>query len=252
VHLTGSASTSGSDETITTGSNGTYSSGPIAAGTYQITASASGYNPSTITANLASGAALSKNLVLTASSSPPPPPPKTGPTTGTITGKIVKDDTTVPLVGATIAYSGGNTITNSTGSYTLANVPAGSIKITASITGYASKSQTVTVTAGATTAANFALIPQCVASTVNPSVTMCLPTANSTVLNPVHVIGLTTDSHTVMLTQIWVDGKKVKEISGKSINVTVPMTTGITHRVTVQAVDNINQVFKQSVNVTVH
>jgi len=87
---------------------------------------------------------------------------------------------------------------------------------------------------------------------VNPSVTMCLPTANSTVLNPVHVIGLTTDSHTVTLTQIWVDGKKVKEVNGNSINASVPMTTGVTHRVTMQAVDNINQIFKQSVYVTVH
>jgi hypothetical protein len=110
----------------------------------------------------------------------------------------------------------------------------------------------VAVTAGATTSANFALIPICVASSVNPSVTMCLPTANSTVLNPVHVIGLTTDSHTVLVTQIWVDGKKVKEISGSSINVNISMTTGITHRVTVQAIDNINQVFKQAVYVTVH
>lgn len=252
VHLTGSASTSGSDETITTGSNGAYNSGPIAAGTYQITASASGYNPSTLTASLPSGATLSKNLVLTASSSAPPPPPKTGPTTGTIAGKVVKDDTTVPLVGATIAYSGGSTVTNSSGSYTLANVPAGSIKITASNKGYTSRSQTVTVTAGATTSASFSLIPTCVASSVNPSVTMCLPTANSTVLNPVHVIGLTTDSHTVLRTQIWVDGKKVKEISGNSINANISMTTGITHRVTVQAVDNINQVFKQAVYVTVH
>lgn len=252
VHLTGSASTSGSDETITTGSNGAYSSGPIAAGTYQITASASGYNPSTLTASLASGATLSRNLVLTTSSSPPPPPPNTTPTTGTVIGRVLKDDTTIPLVGATIAYSGGKALTNSTGNYTLSNVPAGSIKITASINGYTSKGQTVAVTAGATASANFALIPKCVAGTVNPSVTMCLPTANSTVLNPVHVIGLTTDSHTVLLTQIWVDGKKVKEVSGNSINVNISMTTGITHRVTVQAVDNINQVFKQAVYVTVH
>ncbi|PYV83297.1 MAG: hypothetical protein DMG93_09070, partial [Acidobacteria bacterium] len=185
-------------------------------------------------------------------SSPPPPPPKTNPGTGIISGQVFKDDTTAPLTGATVSYTGGSAVTNSSGNYSLANVPAGSIKITASINGYTSKGQTVAVTAGATTSANFALIPTCVASTVNPSVTMCLPTANSTVLNPVHVIGLTTDSHTVLLTQIWVDGKKVKEISGSSINANISMTTGITHRVTVQAIDNINQVFKQAVYVTVH
>src|SRR5439155_11491226 len=97
VQLTGSASTSGSDETIMTGSNGAYSSGPIAAGTYQITASASGFNPSMVTASLVSGETLNQNLVLTTSSSPPPPPPKTNPVTGIISGQVFKDDTTAPL-----------------------------------------------------------------------------------------------------------------------------------------------------------
>ncbi len=254
VQLTGSSSASGSDEVVTTGSNGVFNSGAIPAGTYQITASATGYNPSTVTVGLTGGATRTQNLVLSASSStPPPPPPKTTPGTGTITGQVVKDDTTVPLVGATVAYSGGSTTSNSSGGYTLSNVPGGSpVSVTAFLNGYVSSSASITVASGVTSTAGFALIPICAAGTVNPSVTMCLPGANASVLNPVHVLAKTTDSHPIALIQIWVDGKKVYEAKAASIDTHASMIVGTTHRVTVQAVDSINQIFKQSVIVTVH
>ncbi|HEY4052098.1 MAG TPA: carboxypeptidase regulatory-like domain-containing protein, partial [Terriglobales bacterium] len=82
VQLTGSSSASGSDETVTTGSGGLYNSGPIPSGTYQVIASATGYNPSTVSAGLTSGATLTQNLILTASS-----------IAGTITGRVLRDDT---------------------------------------------------------------------------------------------------------------------------------------------------------------
>lgn len=82
--------------------------------------------------------------------------------------------------------------------------------------------------------------------------TICLPTANSNVLNPVHIISKVTDSHTVTYTQVWVDGVKAYQVQANSINTHVSMSTGVTHRVTVQAIDNINQIFKQTVYVTVH
>jgi hypothetical protein len=253
VQLTGSSSASGSDETVTTGSSGVFNSGAIAAGTYQVTASASGYNPSTVIAGLKSGATLTQNVILSPSSSPPPPPPKTTPGTGTITGQVVKDDTTVPLVGAKVAYGGGSTTTNSSGAYTLSNVPAGSsVSVTVSFNGYVSSSALVTVVSGGTSTSKFALTPTCVAGSVNPSVTMCLPGANASVLNPVHVLAKTTDSHPISLIQIWVDGKKVYEAKAISVDTHESMTVGTTHRVTVQAIDSINQTFKQSVTVTVH
>jgi hypothetical protein len=252
VQLTGSSSASGSDETVTTGSNGAFNSGAIPAGTYQITASATGYNPSTVIAGLKSGATLTQNVLLSPSSSPPPPPPKTTPGTGTITGQVVKDDTTVPLAGATVAYSGGSTVTTSSGAFTLSNVPSGSpVTVTASLKGYANSSKAITVASGGTSTAAFALVPSCVAGTVDPSVTMCLPNANATVLNPVHVLAKTTDSHPISQIQIWVDGKKVYQASANSIDTHESMTVGTTHRVTVQAVDSIGQTFKQSVTVTV-
>jgi hypothetical protein len=173
-------------------------------------------------------------------------------TTGTITGQVTKDDTAVALAGATVAYSGGSTSTNSSGFFTLSNVPAGSVSVTASLAGYQVMSKPASVTSGGTGTLNFALLPNCSINTADPSVTICLPTANSTVLNPVHIIAKATDSHPVNNLQVWVDYVKVYQLSGASLNANLSMSTGVTHRVTVQATDNINQVIKQTLYVNVH
>jgi hypothetical protein len=178
----------------------------------------------------------------------------TGPSTtaGTITGQVTRDDTTVALPGATVAYSGGSTSTNSSGAFTLSNVPAGNVSVAALIGGYQIMNKPATVTAGATGTLNFALLPNCTINTADPSVTICLPSANSTVLNPVHVIAKATDSHPVNNLQVWVDYVKRYQLSGGSLNANISMSTGVTHRVTIQATDNINQVVKQTLYVTVH
>jgi hypothetical protein len=253
VQLTGSASAGGSDETITTGSTGSYASGAIPAATYQVTASAAGYNASTATVSLGSGATLTQNFALNASGSPAPSPTPKISGTGTVTGQVLKDDTTIPLVGAKVAYSGANTTTNSSGAYTLSNLPAGSaLTISASQTGYNNASKSVTVSPGATSKVSFALTPTCIASTTNPSVTVCEPITNTAVLNPVHIIAMTNDSHTVTYTQIWVDGVKNYQVAAKSVDTHLLMTTGVSHRLTVQALDDAGQIFKTTVYVTVH
>jgi carboxypeptidase family protein/Big-like domain-containing protein/calcineurin-like phosphoesterase family protein len=250
VHFLGSASTSALDETITTDATGKYATGSIPGGTYQVTASATGYSSSTVTASLGSGATVTQNFVLTASANP-----KTntgGTTTATITGKVVKDDTAVGLSGATVSYTSGSTVTNTSGAYALTNVPAGTpVTVSASQPGYAAASSTVTVVAGAPTTLNFSLLPNCTISTTNLTVTLCEPTANSTVLNPVHIIAKATDSMAVNHLEVWVDGTKVYQVSGGSINANVSMSRGATHRITVQAVDNASHVFKQTVYATV-
>lgn len=264
VHLVGSASTSAFDETVTTDATGKYASGSIPGGTYQVTASASGYSSSTVTASLASGATVTQSFELAPTASPTPNTSggSTGGSSGggsggststsTITGQIVKDDTTVGLAGATVSYSGGSTSTNSSGAYTLSNVPGGSaITVTAAEAGYASASQTTTTTAGATSTLNFSLLPNCTINTTNLTVTICEPAANSTVLNPVHIIAKATDSTSVNHLEVWIDGAKKYQVSGGSINAYVSMSTGVTHRITVQAVDNSNQIFKQTVYATV-
>lgn len=336
VQLTGSSSASAQDETATTDASGNYSSGSVAGGTYQMTASATGYAASSATVSLTAGATVTQNFALTPSSTPPPQSasvsvtsitPNSGPTTGgtvvniaganfvagasvtvgsaaaavssvtstsisatvppgtagsanvsvtnpngagtatltggfnytgpstttgTITGQVTRDDTTVALPGATVAYSGGSTSTNSSGAFTLSNVPAGNVSVAASIGGYQIMNKPATVTAGATGTLNFALLPNCTINTADPSVTICLPSANSTVLNPVHIIAKATDSHPVNNLQVWVDYVKRYQLSGGSLNANISMSTGVTHRVTIQATDNINQVVKQTLYVTVH
>jgi hypothetical protein len=174
-----------------------------------------------------------------------------GTTGGAITGQVFKNDTSVAVPGATVTYSGGNTVTNSNGSFTLSNVPAGSTTVTASANGFQPMSNTAPVITGGTTTLNFALLPNCSPSTVNPSVTVCLPAANSTVLSPVHIIAKATDSYPVSNLQVWVDYAKVSQTPGGSLDANITMSTGVTHRITVQATDSVNQVFKQTLYVTV-
>src|SRR5438105_7863654 len=88
----------------------------------------------------------------------------------------------------------------------------------------------------------------CTLSTVSPSVTICTPTANSTVSSPVHIVAGTTDSKTVQFIQIYVDGVKKYEVKAKSLDTSLPMSAG-THRLTVQAYDGTY--FKQTIYITV-
>jgi VCBS repeat-containing protein len=80
-------------------------------------------------------------------------------------------------------------------------------------------------------------------------VTICQPGANTTVSSPVQVIAGTTDTRTVTLMQIYLDGKKVYEVKASSLNTSLTMSAG-THRLTVQAYDG--SWFKQTINITVH
>jgi galactose oxidase-like protein/carboxypeptidase family protein len=76
----------------------------------------------------------------------------TAPATGTITG-LVTNAAGAALAGATVSGGGVTTTTSSTGSYTLANVPAGEVQITASKSGYNSVSEFVSVSSGSTSTA---------------------------------------------------------------------------------------------------
>src|SRR5438876_5268559 len=88
----------------------------------------------------------------------------------------------------------------------------------------------------------------CTLSTVSPSVTICTPTANSTVTSPVHIVAGTTDSKTMRYIPIYVDEVKKYEIKTKSLDTSLAMAAG-THRLTVQAYDGTY--FKQTIFITV-
>ncbi|HZD93737.1 MAG TPA: galactose oxidase-like domain-containing protein, partial [Candidatus Sulfotelmatobacter sp.] len=70
---------------------------------------------------------------------------------GTVTGKVT-NTVGAPIQGASVSSGGNEAITGADGAYTL-EVPAGSANITAALGGYQSASETVSVTAGQSTAA---------------------------------------------------------------------------------------------------
>jgi phospholipase C len=91
----------------------------------------------------------------------------------------------------------------------------------------------------------------CTLSTTNPSVTICAPGDGATVTSPVNVVAGTTDSNTVTKMEIYLDGVGVYGVAANQLNASIPISSSGTHRVAVQAWDNIGQVFKSVVNVTV-
>jgi TonB-linked SusC/RagA family outer membrane protein len=78
---------------------------------------------------------------------------------GTITGRAVSKETNVPLADARVLALGTNAAatTNQDGKYTLTNVRAGVVELQVLHVGYSTLKKTVTVTAGATTTADFEL-----------------------------------------------------------------------------------------------
>jgi len=78
-------------------------------------------------------------------------------TTGVASGRVTRASDGTGIAGATVSSSFGSATTDSTGGFTLANLPPGNVPLTASATGFTSQSKTVTIIAGQATTANFAL-----------------------------------------------------------------------------------------------
>jgi PKD repeat protein len=128
----------------TTDTNGSYTLGNIDAGSYTVTASASGYLSQQKNATVSAGndTTLAFALVKTATY---------------IGGQVTDAASGLAISGATVSFSLGSTTTNATGAYQLDNVPPGTYTLTASASGYSSVNQNVVVTAGTPATANFAL-----------------------------------------------------------------------------------------------
>lgn len=85
--------------------------------------------------------------------------------TGTITGRVVERTTQRPLVGVAVFVTGteNSTVTGTDGRFSMTGVPAGAQRVTASMIGYATLQQDVTVIAGATASIEFVLESQALA-----------------------------------------------------------------------------------------
>ena len=82
------------------------------------------------------------------------------PTTGQVSGTVVDAGTSAPLEGVSVTDGVRSTTTDAQGSYVLAGLPAGTYTIEAALASYVTSSQSVSVTAGETTAADFSLEPE--------------------------------------------------------------------------------------------
>jgi hypothetical protein len=142
------ATVSYSGGSATTDSVGHYTLANAPTGTYNVTAAASGFASKSQSVTVTQNATTTSNFALAASS---------GTGTGTVTGKITNISTGGAISGASVSWSGGSTTSNTSGIYTLSNVTAGTIAVTAFKTGYLSRTVNVTVNSGATTTANIAI-----------------------------------------------------------------------------------------------
>ena len=81
---------------------------------------------------------------------------------GSIRGQVVDSVTQQALIGATVLIQGQprQTATGADGNFTLSDVPAGTVVLKVTRIGFGPQTKSVTVTAGATAEARFALVPQ--------------------------------------------------------------------------------------------
>ncbi|HEX5727455.1 MAG TPA: SusC/RagA family TonB-linked outer membrane protein [Longimicrobiaceae bacterium] len=83
---------------------------------------------------------------------------------GTVRGTVTDATTQRPLPGVRVAVANSTraAVTDAAGAYALPGVPAGTVRLRAQVLGYSAGEQTVTVAAGGTATANFALAPSAI------------------------------------------------------------------------------------------
>jgi hypothetical protein len=138
------ATVTGGGLTSVTNSSGAYALTNVPAGLITLTASAAGFQPATESVTVAAGNNTTASPMTLTSN------------LGNVTGKVT-DTSNNPIVGASVSFGGGNVTTDTTGTYNFTSIPAGTIQLVASATGFQSVTQNVTVTGAQTTTANFTL-----------------------------------------------------------------------------------------------
>ena len=144
--------------TMTSDSTGDYILSGLTEGSYEVTASKSGYSSQTFTVNVGPGGTPTQNFQLILAP-------------GTITGTVKDMVTSTGIGGASVACTGSPSCTGTTsasdGTYTL-TVPPGTYTITASASGYATGSiSNVVVSTGNATPEDFELATAAGLSVVN-------------------------------------------------------------------------------------
>ena len=140
------ATVSAGSRTTTTDASGEYTIADVLPGSYDVVASKSGYESSSVTVTVLEGNTAIGNLSLTWIIVP-----------GTITGTVSDAEDDSPIAGATVRDGTRTTTTGASGEYVIADVPPGTYAVTASKSGYESSTSIVTVVSGGTAVMNFSL-----------------------------------------------------------------------------------------------
>ena len=138
------ATVSAAGLTTSTADDGSYALNNLPAGSTTIKASLTGFQSGSTTVTVVAATTTAAPAITLVSGS------------GSITGSV-KTTAGAAIAGASVGFGGGTATTDANGNYTLTGVPVGTVQLVASASGFQSVTQSVTVSGGATSTANFTL-----------------------------------------------------------------------------------------------
>jgi hypothetical protein len=144
--------------TTTTAADGSYALNNLPAGSTTIKASLTGFQSGSATVTVVAATTTAAPAITLVSGS------------GSITGSV-KTTAGAAIAGASVGFGGGTATTDANGNYTLNGVPVGTVQLVASASGFKSVTQSVTVTGGGTSTANFTLAAGTASGTVTGKIT---------------------------------------------------------------------------------
>ena len=152
------ATVSAAGLTTSTAADGSYVLSNLPAGQITIDASLTGFQSGSTTVSVVAATTTAAPAITLVSGS------------GSITGSV-KSTAGAAIAGASVGFGGGTATTDANGNYTLAGVPVGTVQLVASASGFQSVTQSVTVSGGATSTANFTLAAGAATGTVTGKIT---------------------------------------------------------------------------------
>jgi len=155
--LSGASVTAGGLNT-TSAADGSYALNNLPAGATTIKASLTGFQSGSTTVTVVAATTTAAPAITLVSGS------------GSITGSV-KTTAGAAIAGASVGFGGGTATTDANGNYTLNGVPVGTVQLVASASGFQSVTQSVTVTGGNTSTANFTLTAAASKGTVTGKIT---------------------------------------------------------------------------------
>jgi hypothetical protein len=133
-----------------TDGDGRYQIGNLAPGTYTLRASADGFDPSSMSVEVASDKVIDVALVRAGEGPEPPVPPDER---WTLSGKVSESSSGTPLPGATVeivegvsSNAGRTAVASADGTFSIADLEGGPLTLRASAEGFVKKSLSVTLT----------------------------------------------------------------------------------------------------------